>query len=96
MAFTLDRDQIVDDRRRTRGGTGHGDARSTRSPEPTPTSRWTTPTRSRRRGSSLQIGNGSVVRGHKIGLTSRAMQMAMKIDEPDFGALLDYMFIDVR
>ena len=41
----------------------------------------------------LQIANGSVVRGHKIGLTSRAMQMAMNIDEPDFGALLDYMFI---
>ena len=41
----------------------------------------------------LQVANGSVVRGHKIGLTSRAMQMAMNIDEPDFGALLDYMFI---
>jgi len=41
----------------------------------------------------LQVNNGSIVRGHKIGLTSRAMQMAMKIDEPDFGALFDYMFI---
>lgn len=40
----------------------------------------------------LQVHNGSVVRGHKIGLTSRAMQIAMKIDEPDFGTLLDYMF----
>lgn len=41
----------------------------------------------------LQVAQGAVVRGHKIGLTSRAMQMAMKIDEPDFGALLDDMFI---
>ena len=41
----------------------------------------------------LQVDNGAVVQGHKIGLTSRAMQMAMNIDEPDFGALLDYMFI---
>ncbi len=42
----------------------------------------------------LQVGNGAVVRGHKVGLTSRAMQQAMRIDEPDFGALLDYMFLD--
>ncbi|MEO6653020.1 MAG: 2-oxo-hepta-3-ene-1,7-dioic acid hydratase [Ilumatobacteraceae bacterium] len=41
----------------------------------------------------LQVANGAVVKGHKIGLTSRAMQMAMNIDEPDFGALLDDMFI---
>ena len=42
----------------------------------------------------LQVAGGAVVRGHKIGLTSRAMQLAMKIDEPDFGALFDYMFMD--
>jgi len=41
----------------------------------------------------LQVNRGAVVRGRKIGLTSRAMQQAMKIDEPDFGALLDYMFL---
>lgn len=41
----------------------------------------------------LQVAEGASVRGHKIGLTSRAMQMAMQIDEPDFGALLDYMFV---
>ena len=41
----------------------------------------------------LQVANGAKVAGHKIGLTSRAMQMAMKIDEPDFGALLDDMFL---
>lgn len=41
----------------------------------------------------LRVANGATVKGHKIGLTSRAMQQAMKIDEPDFGALLDDMFI---
>ena len=41
----------------------------------------------------MQVANGAVIKGHKIGLTSRAMQMAMNINEPDFGALLDHMFI---
>ncbi len=31
--------------------------------------------------------------GHKIGLTSRAMQLASGIEEPDYGTLLDYMLI---
>jgi 2-oxo-hept-3-ene-1,7-dioate hydratase len=39
----------------------------------------------------LQIAAGARVVGHKIGLTSRAMQRTMNIDEPDFGVLLDYM-----
>jgi 2-oxo-hept-3-ene-1,7-dioate hydratase len=39
----------------------------------------------------LQVDSGAKVVGHKIGLTSKAMQTAMKIDEPDFGTLLDYM-----
>ncbi len=42
----------------------------------------------------LKIAAGRSVRGHKIGLTSRAMQMASQIDEPDFGALLDDMFFE--
>lgn len=41
----------------------------------------------------LQIANGAHLVGRKIGLTSRAMQQQMKIDEPDFGALLDYMIM---
>lgn len=41
----------------------------------------------------LQIANGAKFVGRKIGLTSRAMQQQMKIDEPDFGALLDYMLM---
>lgn len=41
-----------------------------------------------------QVHDGAVIRGHKVGLTSRAMQQAMRIDEPDFGALLDHMFME--
>jgi 2-oxo-hept-3-ene-1,7-dioate hydratase len=40
----------------------------------------------------LKQAEGRVVRGHKIGLTSRAMQIASQITEPDYGALLDDMF----
>lgn len=39
-----------------------------------------------------KIRDGRKVRGHKVGLTSRAMQLASNIDEPDFGVLLDDMF----
>ncbi|GEM79683.1 2-oxo-hept-4-ene-1,7-dioate hydratase [Vibrio superstes] len=35
---------------------------------------------------------GAKVKGYKIGLTSRAMQMAVNIDQPDYGVLLDDMF----
>jgi 2-oxo-hept-3-ene-1,7-dioate hydratase len=42
----------------------------------------------------LKVGRGARVRGRKIGLTSRAMQQAMKIDEPDYGVLLDDMFFE--
>lgn len=40
----------------------------------------------------LKQSKGRTIRGHKIGLTSKAMQMAVKIDEPDYGVLLDDMF----
>ena len=39
-----------------------------------------------------KIQSGAVMRGHKIGLTSRAMQISSQITEPDFGTLLDDMF----
>lgn len=42
----------------------------------------------------LKLAAGRTLRGHKIGLTSRAMQQAMQIDEPDYGALLDDMFFE--
>ena len=40
---------------------------------------------------ALQLSEGRQAIGHKIGLTSRAMQMASQINEPDFGTLLDNM-----
>ena len=40
---------------------------------------------------ALKCAAGRKIVGHKIGLTSRAMQMAALITEPDFGALLDDM-----
>ena len=39
----------------------------------------------------LQKAEGRKVIGHKIGLTSRAMQISSQIDEPDYGTLLDHM-----
>ncbi|SED83994.1 2-oxohept-3-enedioate hydratase [Rhizobiales bacterium GAS188] len=39
-----------------------------------------------------KVSQGRVVRGHKIGLTSKAMQSALGIDEPDSGILFDDMF----
>ncbi len=36
---------------------------------------------------------GRTVIGHKIGLTSRAMQLASQITEPDYGTLLDDMLV---
>ena len=41
---------------------------------------------------AMKIAAGRTVRGHKIGLTSRAMQLSSQIDEPDYGTLLDDMF----
>ncbi len=42
----------------------------------------------------MKLAEGRVARGHKIGLTSRAMQQASQIDEPDYGTLLDDMFFE--
>src|ERR1700745_2189857 len=40
----------------------------------------------------IKVAEGRIIRGHKIGLTSKAMQSARAIDEPDSGVLLDDMF----
>jgi 2-oxo-hept-3-ene-1,7-dioate hydratase len=40
---------------------------------------------------ALKIAEGRKSIGHKIGLTSRAMQISSQIDEPDYGTLLDDM-----
>ena len=41
-----------------------------------------------------KIAAGAKVRGHKVGLTSKAMQQSSQIDEPDYGVLMDDMFYD--
>src|SRR3978361_1982682 len=43
---------------------------------------------------ALKVADGREVKGHKIGLTSKVMQRAVSIDEPDYGALFDDMFIE--
>ncbi len=41
---------------------------------------------------AMKVARGPTLKGHKIGLTSRAMQRSSNISEPDYGALLDDMF----
>jgi 2-oxo-hept-3-ene-1,7-dioate hydratase len=41
---------------------------------------------------ALEVAAGKRVLGHKIGLTSRAMQLSSQINEPDFAPLMDDMF----
>lgn len=40
----------------------------------------------------IKVAAGRVIKGHKIGLTSKAMQNALNIDMPDSGVLFDDMF----
>src|ERR1700681_3879268 len=40
-----------------------------------------------------KMAAGAKLIGHKVGLTSKAMQRSSMIDEPDFGHLLDYMMV---
>ena len=42
----------------------------------------------------LELADGRTIKGRKIGLTSRAMQMASQITEPDFAPLMDDMFFE--
>lgn len=41
-----------------------------------------------------QIDDGATVVGHKIGLTNESIQDQLGVDEPDFGRLLDTMFVE--
>jgi 2-oxo-hept-3-ene-1,7-dioate hydratase len=43
---------------------------------------------------AMKLAEGRRVIGHKIGLTSRAMQLASQISEPDYGTLLDDMLFE--
>ncbi len=40
-----------------------------------------------------RVRAGATIRGHKVGLSSRAMQEMMGVHEPDYGHLLDEMFV---
>ena len=42
----------------------------------------------------LELADGRRIRGRKIGLTSRAMQQASQINEPDYAPLMDDMFFE--
>src|SRR6202171_4516125 len=42
----------------------------------------------------LELADGRSIRGRKIGLTSRAMQQASQITEPDYAPLMDDMFFE--
>jgi 2-oxo-hept-3-ene-1,7-dioate hydratase len=42
----------------------------------------------------LELADGRTIKGRKIGLTSRAMQQASQITEPDYAPLMDDMFFE--
>jgi 2-oxo-hept-3-ene-1,7-dioate hydratase len=44
--------------------------------------------------SEARVERGARIVGHKIGLTSRAMQLASKMTEPDYGRILDDAFFN--
>ncbi len=43
---------------------------------------------------ALELADGRVIKGRKIGLTSRARQLSSQIDEPDYAPLMDDMFFE--
>ncbi len=42
----------------------------------------------------IKVAHGRIVKGHKVGLTSRAMREATRATEPDYGTLFDNWFLD--
>lgn len=47
-----------------------------------------------RAGRELRLAGGEVLAGRKIGLTSRAMQEMLGVDQPDFGCLYASLVVD--
>lgn len=41
-----------------------------------------------------KVADGRIIKGRKVGLTSKTMQRAVLIEEPDFGAIFDDMFFE--
>ena len=85
---------MLTEEERRRGGRGHP-ARGARA-EAIPQLSRTFPTmeiedayRVQDLWADARIAKGARMVGHKIGLTSRAMQMASKMTEPDYGRILD-------
>jgi 2-keto-4-pentenoate hydratase len=46
-----------------------------------------------RMGVERRMASGALLAGHKVGLTSRAMQEQLNVAEPDYGHLLSEMFV---
>jgi 2-keto-4-pentenoate hydratase len=74
------------------------EAESSRKPIPPLATRWpeigvVDAYEVQRRNVELRVRDGASVRGHKVGLSSRAMQEMMGVHEPDYGHLLDDMFV---
>ncbi len=42
----------------------------------------------------IKVANGRVIKGHKVGLTSKAMRSLTGATEPDYGTLFDNWFLD--
>lgn len=42
----------------------------------------------------IKVANGRIVKGHKVGLTSKAMRSLTGATEPDYGTLFDNWFLD--
>jgi 2-keto-4-pentenoate hydratase len=40
-----------------------------------------------------RLAAGATIRGHKVGLSAKAMQQMLGVDEPDYGHLMDDMFV---
>ncbi len=69
-------------------------AERSRTPCPPPSHRWPGMELEdgydiQRRWTRIRVGNGARIVGRKIGLTSRAMQSASNMSEPDYGVILD-------
>lgn len=74
------------------------EAAATRTPIEPLTGRWPQLTvadayRIARTNVDEQLAGGAIVKGHKVGLSSKAMQRQLGVDQPDYGTLLDGMFV---
>lgn len=73
------------------------DAYGTKVPVDPPSASWAMTVEDAYAVQSLQvqrwIAQGASVKGHKVGLTARAMQKMLGVDQPDYGQLLDTMFV---